>query len=55
MDIKGILHQWFIRFLIRKSPDSAVANEKLSYRELAKGYTNQLLEGLKNEKYTHLL
>ena len=52
MDIKEFLYQWFINFLIKTS-GGAVKN--MSNQDLAEEFTNQLLENLKNEKYTHLL
>ena len=53
MDIKGVLFQWFIIFFDKKTSGGAVKN--VSNQDLAEEFTNQLLENLKNEKYTHLL
>ena len=35
VDIKGVLFQWFINFLIKKSSGGAVKNESMSNIELA--------------------
>ena len=45
------LLQWFIIFLIKNTSGSGIKNETIS----RKNYTNQLLENLIKEKYTHLL
>ena len=42
-------------FFDKKTSGGAVKNENMLNQELAEELTNQLLENLKNEKYTHLL
>ena len=55
MDIKEALLQLFINILI-KSLQVVMLKVKLCQTDnQAKNYTNQLLENLKNKKYTHLL
>ena len=51
MDIKAVLLEWIINFLIQKTSGGAVKNENMTHQELAEKYTNQLLENLKKEKY----
>ena len=61
--IKGILFQWFINLLIKKSTllleksasSEAIKNENILNKELAESCTKQLLENLRNKKCTHLL
>ena len=54
MYINVDLFQWFIFFFYKKISEE-VKNLIISYNELAKNYTNQLLETLRKGKYTHLL
>ena len=35
MDIKGVLRQWFLNFLIKQTSGGTVKNENISNRELA--------------------
>ena len=63
MNINVNLIRWFINFLIKNSNGSAVTQvdksviktEFMTKLQLAEELHNQLLEKLKNEKYTHLL
>ena len=56
MDINVDLFQWFINFLIKSLLLVVVLKVNLCQtKNKLKNYTNQLLENLKNEKYTHLL
>ena len=45
----------FYRFFGKVTASGAVKSEVMQNKELAEEYTEQLLENLKNEKYTHLL
>ena len=55
MNIKEVLLQWFINFLI-KSPHVLVLKMKLNkMNNQLKNCKNQLLENLKKEKYIHHL
>ena len=45
----------FHRFFGKVTTSGAVKGEVMQNKELAEEYTEQLLENLKNEKYTHLL
>ena len=56
IDINADLLQQFIIFLIKKTSGGTVKNEIISNNYIQqKNYTNQLLENLRKEKYTHLL
>ena len=48
-----ILVSMVYKFFDKKTSGGAVKN--MSNQDLAEEFTNQLLENLKNEKYTHLL
>ena len=52
MDINADLLQWFIDFLIKSIMVVVLKLFQTSYQLI--NYTSQLLENLKNEKYTHL-
>ena len=56
MDIKEVLLQCFINFLIKRSSGSGIKNENISNKELAEEL-NKPITGklLKKEKYTHFL
>ena len=49
-DLVSIVYNFFDR----KTSDGAVKNENMSNQELADELHKQLLENLKNEKYTHV-
>ena len=55
MDINVNLLKWSINFLIKKTSGSGIKNENMSNKELAEDNKNQLLELLREEKYTHVL
>ena len=55
IDINVDLLRWFLKFLIKKTFGSSIENKNISVEELGENYTNQLLETLMKEKYTHLL
>ena len=55
MDIKKVLLQWFINFLIKKNSSGTVRNKIILIKNQQKNYINHLLEKLRKEKYTHLL
>ena len=55
MDIKEALLQWFINILIKSFQVVMLKVKLCQTSNQVKNYTNQLLENLKNEKYTHLL
>ena len=55
IDINVDLLRSFIKFLIKKTNGSSIENKNISVEELGENYTNQLLETLMKEKYTHLL
>ena len=44
IDIKGVLIQWFINFLIRKTSGGAVKNEIMQNKELAEVLHKPILE-----------
>ena len=54
MDINVDLLQWFIRFLIKRLQMFLLNIKSLKIRNQLKNDTDQLLENLKNEKYTDL-
>ena len=55
-DIKEVLLQWFINFLIKKSSGSGIKNENISNKELAEELNKPIIgKLLKKEKYTHFL
>ena len=49
MDIKKVLLQWLINFLIKKTPGSGITNENISNKNKLDNYTSQSLESLKNK------
>ena len=55
MDIKEIVLQWFINFLLRKISGSGIKNENISNKDLAEELHKPIIRKLKERKYTHLL
>ena len=53
MDIKEILFQWFIKFLIETSC-SGNKNENIPNKVLAKELHKPIIRKFNKEKYTHL-
>ena len=53
MDIKQVLLQWFINFLIKETSGSGIKNEIISNKELAEELHKPSLETFRKEKYTH--
>ena len=51
-NVKGVLLQWFVNFLIKKTCGRGIKNENMSDQQLAERLHNQLLEDLRNEKCT---
>ena len=54
MDINVNILQWFIHFLIKRLQVVLLKVKICRTKNCLKNYTNQLLENLKNEKYTYL-
>ena len=54
MDIKEVLFQWFIKFLIETSC-SGNKNENIPNKVLAKELHKPIIRKFNKEKYTHLL
>ena len=54
MDINVNLLKWSINFLIKRTSGIGIKNENMSNEELAEDNKNQLLELLREEKYTHV-
>ena len=50
MNIKGVLLQWFINFLIKKSSGGAIKNEIISNKELAEELQNSITRKFKKRK-----
>ena len=46
MNIKGVLLQWFINFLIKKTSGGAIKNEIISNKELAEELQNSITRKL---------
>ena len=55
MDIKKVLLQWLINFLIKKTPGSGITNENISNKNKLDNYTSQSLESLKNKVYSRFV
>ena len=55
MDIKMILLQWFIIFLIKNVQAEQLKVKIFQTKNKRKNYTNQLLENLIKEKYNQFL
>ena len=55
MDVKEVLLQQFIKFLIKKRLSEQLKMRICLIKNQQKNFTNQLLENLRNENYTHLL
>ena len=55
MDIKEVLLEWFIIFLIKSTQVKVLNMKRCHTSNYLENYTNQLLENLNNEKYTHIL
>ena len=53
MDIKQVLLQWFINFLIKETSGSGIKNEIISNKELAEELHKPSLETFRKEEYTH--
>ena len=49
-DIKEVLLQWFINFLIKKSSDSGIKNKIISNNELAEILGKPIIKKLKKRK-----
>ena len=49
-DIKEVLLQWFINFLIKKSSDSCIKNKIISNNELAEILGKPIIKKLKKRK-----
>ena len=50
MNIKGVLLQWFINFLIKKTSGGAIKNEIISNKELAEELQNSIIRKFKKRK-----
>ena len=50
MNIKGVLLQWFINFLIKKTSGGAIKNEVISNKELAEELQNSITRKFKKRK-----
>ena len=50
MNIKGVLLQWFINFLIKKTSGGAIKNEIISNKELAEELQNSITRKFKKRK-----
>ena len=55
MNIKEVSLQLFINLSIKSLEEMLFKVKLCQTNNLLKNYTNQLLENLKNEKFTHLL
>ena len=55
IDIKRVLHQWFINFWIKALLGAVLKIKLFPIKNYQKNYTNLLLENLRKEKNTRLL
>ena len=50
MDIKGVLLQWFINFLIKKTSVSSIKNENMSDQQLTEELLNSVIKKFNKRK-----
>ena len=55
MDIKVDLLKLYVDLFNKNTSGRGIQSKNISNKELTKNYTNQLLENLRKERYTHLV